>query len=133
MGVTEEVEVEEKEAPSTSTEEKPSEDELISTPPAAQEQVIDVKISDPEPEIIEKDEGKNIPAQIPTETTDDSKEPVIEENVPHETTDDLVEIKIQEAVTEDVKVEEKEAPSTSTEEIADLNVEVSSTVNSETT
>merc|ERR1712241_824285 len=84
----------------------------------------------------ERDEGKNIPAQKPTETTDDSKEPVIEETVPRETTDDLVEIKIQEAVTEDVKVEDKEAPSTSTEEIADiadLNVEVSSAVNSETT
>merc|ERR1711997_706898 len=43
---------------------------------------------------------------------------------------------IQEAVTEEVKVEEKKAPSTSTEEIADtpdLDVEVSSTINSETT
>merc|ERR1711997_695715 len=109
--VTEEVKVEEKEAPSTSTEE-----------------IADI------PDL--GDEGKNIPSEIPTETTDDSKEPVIEETVPQETTDDLVEIKIQESVTEEVKVEEKEAPSTSTEEIADtpdLDVEVSSTINSETT
>ena len=119
-----------------SSEEKPSEDELISTPPAAQEQIIEVKISETEPEIVDKEEEENIPAQIPTETTDDSKEPVIELTVPQETTDDLVEIKIQEAVTEEVKVEEKEVPSTSTEEIAetpDLDVEVSSTVNSQTT
>ena len=119
-----------------SSAEKPSEEELISTPPVAQEQIIEVKISETEPEIVDKDEEKNIPAQIPTETTDDSKEPVIEQTVPQETTDDLVEIKLQEAVTEEVKVEEKEAPSTSTEEIADtpdLDVEVSSTINSETT
>ena len=119
-----------------SSEEKPSEEELISTPPVAQEQIIEVKISETEPDIVDKDEEKHIPAQIPTETTDDSKEPVIEQTVPQETTDDLVEIKIQEAVTEEVKVEEKEAPSTSTEEIADtpdLDVEVSSTINSETT
>ena len=101
-------------------EEKSSKDELMSTPPAAQEQIIEVKISETEPETVEDDEGKNIPAQIPTETTDDCKEPVIEETVPNETTDDLVEIKIQEVVTEEVKAEEKEAPSTSTEEIADI-------------
>ena len=101
-------------------EEKSSEDKLISTPPAVEEQIIEVNISETEQELVDKDEGKNIPAEIPTETTDDSKEPVIEEIVPHETTDDLVEIKIQEIVTEEVKVEENEAPSTSTEEIADI-------------
>merc|ERR1712110_377765 len=46
-----------------SSDEKPSEEELISTPPLAQEQIIEVKISEIEPEIVDKDEERNIPAQ----------------------------------------------------------------------